>query len=243
MDPQAPNIPSVEVKNPDVSQNTPVKENNSMATLAVAVFIILALGAVVFLYYQNQQLKNMLANYQVPATPTPIVMSSPTPNPETPSVSSPSANMKVVSPLKIAGTVPAGWMFEGVFPIKLVDSNRKLIVQGQAKEKVAGSWQNGQAVDFTATLTFKSVTGSGFLILQNDNPSGDPANSKTFEVPVKFSEVITSPTPIASAPPIYSKEGESCGALAGAAGNAQCAPGLTCQHQDPNNYNIGTCAK
>jgi len=194
MDPQASNVPLAEPKEPGVYKTPQVKENSSMATLAVAIFIILALGAVVFLYYQNQQLKNMLANYQSPATPTPTVITSPTPNPEMPSVSSPSANMKVVSPLKIAGTVPSGWMFEGVFPIKLVDSNRKLIVQGQAKEKVAGSWQSVNPVDFTATLTFKNATGSGFLILQNDNPSGIPTNSKTFEVPVIFS-VATSPTP------------------------------------------------
>jgi hypothetical protein len=68
----------------------------------------------------------------------------------------------------------------------LVDANQKLIVQGQAKEKLAGSWQSGSPVDFTATLTFKSATGSGFLILSNDNPSGDPANSKTYKVPVVF---------------------------------------------------------
>jgi hypothetical protein len=103
-----------------------------------------------------------------------------------PEVTSPVSNSKVASPLTVTGTVPAGWMFEGVFPIKLVDANRKLIVQGQAKETVAGSWQSGNTVDFTATLTFNNAIGSGFLILQNDNPSGDPANSKTFEVPVSF---------------------------------------------------------
>ena len=138
-----------------------------------------------FLYYQNQQLKSMIASYQT-QTPTPITSVSPTPNPEIPSISSPSANAVVTSPLKVIGTVPAGWMFEGVFPIKLVDANKKLIVQGQAKEKVAGSWQSGSPVDFIATLTFKTSSTSGFLILQNDNPSGDPAKLKTFEFSVKF---------------------------------------------------------
>jgi hypothetical protein len=155
----------------------------------MAIFVIFSLGVVVFLYYQNQQLKNMLANYQPTPSTTPIATapSSPTPNPETPVVSSPSENMKVASPLKITGTAPVGWMFEGVFPIKLVDSNQKLIVQGQAKEKVAGSWQSGNPVDFSAILTFKTSSASGFLILQNDNPSGNPATLKTFEVPIQFS--------------------------------------------------------
>lgn len=157
-----------------------------MGIVAMAIFIILALGVVVFLYYQNQQLKGMLANYQPQASTTPVVTTSPTPNSNEPIVSSPSANMKVVSPLKVTGTVPTGWMFEGVFPIKLVDSSKKVLAQGQAKEKVAGSWQSGNPVDFTATLTFKAATGSGTLVLSNDNPSGLPANSKTFEVPVSF---------------------------------------------------------
>lgn len=196
MDPQISNVSTPEitkVEDPErvVSEGEPrvERDNHWISILAMAIFVLFSLGVVAFLYYQNQQLKNMLASYQ--ATPIPLVSPTPiaeaeTQKPEMPTVSSPSANMKVVSPLKITGTVPVGWMFEGIFPIKLVDVNRKLIVQGQAKEKVAESWQVDLPVDFTATLTFKAASGSGFLILQNDNPSGIPANSKTFEVPVKF---------------------------------------------------------
>jgi len=93
---------------------------------------------------------------------------------------------KMVSPQKVRGTVPPGWMFEGSFPIKLLDSNRKLIVQTNAVEEVPGSWQSNTPVYFTVTLAFTTTAKSGFLVLMNDNPSGDPANSKTFEVPVGF---------------------------------------------------------
>jgi hypothetical protein len=193
MDPINPIAGNPEALNPSPTSPTqPIsgspRDQHWISILAMAIFVIFALGVVAFLYYQNQQLKNLLASYQPQVTPTPTASASPTASPEIPTVSSPSANMKVVSPLKVAGTVPAGWMFEGVFPIKLVDANRKLIVQGQAKEKLAGSWQSGSPVDFTATLTFKTSSGSGFLILQNDNPSGNPANSKSFEVSVIFSE-------------------------------------------------------
>lgn len=52
------------------SPSDPVKkESNTLTIVSVAVFIILALGAVAYLYYQNQQLKGMLASYQNP-TPT-----------------------------------------------------------------------------------------------------------------------------------------------------------------------------
>jgi len=196
MDPQVPDISAPEitkVEDPErvVSGVEPrvERDNHWISILAMAIFVIFSLGVVAFLYYQNQQLKNILVSYQPTpsSSPNATVSPSPTPNPEMPNVSSPSANMKVVSPLKVTGTVPAGWMFEGAFPIKLVDASRKLIVQGQGKEKLAGSWQGGLPIDFTATLNFKTTSASGFLILQNDNPSGISANSKTFEIPVKFS--------------------------------------------------------
>jgi hypothetical protein len=183
MDPINPIAGNPEALNQNPTPKTS-NDNHWVSILAMAIFVVFALAVVAFLYYQNQQLKSMLASYQ--SQPTPVASASPTANPGMPIVSSPSANMKVVSPLKVTGTVPAGWMFEGVFPIKLLDANQKLIVQGQAKEKVAGSWQSGGPVDFTATLTFKASTGSGTLVLSNDNPSGIPSNSKSFEVPVSF---------------------------------------------------------
>jgi hypothetical protein len=189
MDPQAPNVSIPEVPKAEGPEQVErvERDNHWITILAMAIFVLFSLGVVVFLYYQNQQLKSMLASFQPQATPTPVASASPTPSSEIPSVSSPSANMKIVSPLKVTGKVPAGWMSEGVFPIKLVDANQKLIVQGQAKENVPGTWLSGNSVSFTATLTFKTTAASGFLILENDNPSGDPANSKTFEVSVNFS--------------------------------------------------------
>lgn len=160
--------------------------NDLFAVISVALFILLAIGVIIFLYNQNQTLKEKLASYQTAATPTVSIRPSPTLSSEMPNVSSPSANSKVKSPLKVSGTVPAGWMFEGVFPIKLIDSNKKVVAQGQAKEVTAGDWQSGNPVKFTATLTFSLASGSGTLVLENDNPSGIPGNAKSFEIPVSF---------------------------------------------------------
>jgi len=173
-----------------IPQNSVPKNQNSssglVTILSVAAFVLLALGAIVFLYNQNQTLKEKLAGYQV--TPAPILTTTPSPTPsaDLPIVSSPSAGSKVKSPLKVTGTVPAGWMFEGTFPIKLVDLDQNIIAQVGAKEIIKGSWQTGEPVEFTATLTFRAATGSGTLVLENDNPSGDPANSKIFEIPINF---------------------------------------------------------
>lgn len=42
----------------------------------------------------------------------------------------------------------------------------------------------------------------------------------------------------------YSSLGQSCGKNAGPAGDAQCAPGLTCYHKNPSDpTDIGTCVK
>lgn len=103
-----------------------------------------------------------------------------------PVITSPQANSRISSPLRVKGTAPAGWMFEGVFPIKLLDENRKIIAQSQAKEVVPGSWNTGSDVEFNATLTFSTQAISGFLVLEKDNPSGLPEKAASFEIPVTF---------------------------------------------------------
>jgi len=206
MDPQAPITPiaaSEESRAPQIQDPKfqPPKDNHWITILAMAIFVLFSLGVVVFLYYQNQQLKQMLASFQPQETPTPVASASATPGLALPTISSPSANMKVISPLLVTGKVPAGWMNEGVFPIKLVDANQRLVVQGQPKANVPGSWLSGNPVRFTAPLTFKTTAASGFLILENDNPSGDPANAKSFKLPLIFSGTISpgSPTPSSKA--------------------------------------------
>ena len=103
-----------------------------------------------------------------------------------PLLQSPRVGAVVQSPLHIEGSVPAGWMFEGVFPFALLDSSKNIIAKGVAKEVEKGSWMSGNAVEFTGSVEFKTNDSSGYVVLQNDNPSGDPANERTFSVRVKF---------------------------------------------------------
>ncbi len=98
----------------------------------------------------------------------------------------PTANTVVTSPLNVSGAVPSGWMFEGQLPIKLLDSKRNLIIQSIGKEVTPGSWQSGNPVQFSGTLTFITNDSTGFLVIENDNPSGLPENSKSYELPVRF---------------------------------------------------------
>ncbi len=168
---------------------TPTKKKSSGASaiISFAVFVLCALGVIVFFYNQNQSLKKKLAEYQQ----VPVVTNTPVPTPyveipQEPIITSPVARSKVKSPLTVTGVVPAGWMFEGTFPVRILNSEGMIISQTLAKEVEEGSWQSGNPVDFTATLTFRNSTGSGKLILNNDNPSGNPENDKEFEIPIAF---------------------------------------------------------
>lgn len=70
----------------------------------MAIFVLLSLGAVAFLYYQNQQLKGMLASYQ--ATPTPLVSPEPSAEAET-------ANWKTYTNQEFSFKYPADWLISG----------------------------------------------------------------------------------------------------------------------------------
>ncbi len=87
MDPQAPNTEVPEVAMPETPHSTNESINNSsgdshgITIAAMALFILMSLGVIIFLYYQNQQLKSMLASYQTPVvSPTPVATTDPTAN-------------------------------------------------------------------------------------------------------------------------------------------------------------------
>jgi hypothetical protein len=119
-------------------------------------------------------------------TPTPSPTPTVTPAIDKPQISTPLPNTKVISPLVVKGIAPTGWMFEGQLVIKLLDAQRNVIVQVAGKEITPGSWQSGDPVPFEGTLTFTTNQQNVFLVIENDNPSGLPANSKTFEIPLQF---------------------------------------------------------
>lgn len=103
-----------------------------------------------------------------------------------PVITTPQPSTRVSSPLMVKGTVPPGWMFEGVFPIKLLDANRNVITQSQAKEVTPGSWSSGNDVEFSTILNFTTNAKTGFIVLEKDNLSGLPENADSFEIPINF---------------------------------------------------------
>lgn len=160
----------------------------------IIVASLLTLGAVclvlfMFILKPNSALYAPIPPSPLPsaeATVTPSTEPSPSLNSNRPTVTAPEPNSKVSSPLQVKGTIPPGWMFEGIFPVKLLDSDRNLITQVQGRETTPGSWSSGQPIEFSANLTFSTGAKSGFLILEKDNPSGLPENVDSFEIRVYF---------------------------------------------------------
>ena len=109
---------------------------------------------------------------------------SPQANPDV-IVDTPQPNALVTSPLTVKGRAKNNWYFEASLPGKLVDANNTVLVQKPFM--AATDWMTPGYVDFSETLTFPMpATQYGMLILNKDNPSGEPQNDASFAVPVRF---------------------------------------------------------
>lgn len=173
--------------------NSQQPKTNSFLITLLSILLIVSCLIAGFFAYQTQNLVKKLAALQKVSSPTiiPVVTEKPI---VAPSITSPLKDYSISSPITITGFVPQGWMFEGVFPIKILDENKKLIKQASAKELVAGSWTSENPIEFTSTITFSTVATKGYIVLENDNPSGLKENSKTFEIGVNFSKNMTACT-------------------------------------------------
>jgi hypothetical protein len=95
------------------------------------------------------------------------------------------AGETVKSPLVVTGEARGTWYFEALFPIKMYDSNGKLL--GSIPAQAQSDWMTENFVPFVALLVFETpTTDSGMLILEKDNPSGMPQNADQYEIPIKF---------------------------------------------------------
>ena len=91
----------------------------------------------------------------------------------------------IKSPLLISGQARGPWFFEASFPIKLLDASGKLIASGIAQAKA--DWMTEDYVPFGSAIEFKAAkAGDGFLVFENDNPSGLPEYHQEFRIPVRL---------------------------------------------------------
>jgi hypothetical protein len=100
-------------------------------------------------------------------------------------VDAPQPGQTVSSPLVVRGSARGPYYFEATFPVTLLDGNGNRLVQSYAQAQ--GEWMTTDWVPFTATLAFPApTTATGTLVLENANPSGDPARALAHRIPVRF---------------------------------------------------------
>lgn len=152
----------------------------------VLLAVVLVIAGVIF---YGQKIKPFI-NSQTNISPTVTNIPTPTISPifeeeRVITITNPEPNQVIKSPLEISGKAPGNWFFEGQAPVKLTDENGKTIAEGQIKTQ--DDWMTTNLVPFIGKLTFeKPKTDTGILVLQNDNPSGNPETSQKVEILIRF---------------------------------------------------------
>ncbi|HEX5030608.1 MAG TPA: Gmad2 immunoglobulin-like domain-containing protein [Candidatus Eisenbacteria bacterium] len=118
------------------------------------------------------------------SSPTPPL--PPSPPPKQVIVDSPASGALITSPVRVTGQARGSWYFEAEFPIRLLDSEDKMIGTGVARAK--GDWMTSDFVPFEASIVFRAPPeeSTGFLVIEKSNPSGSPEHAAESRVPVRF---------------------------------------------------------
>lgn len=91
---------------------------------------------------------------------------------------------KLYDGMRITGNVPAGWPFEAVFGINVVDGTGKNIGGGRP---TVPNWMSPTGAWFSAYLAVHAESiKTGYLVLQNDNPSDMRQYDDSVRIPVVF---------------------------------------------------------
>lgn len=101
-------------------------------------------------------------------------------------VSAPAIKASISSPLRVEGVARGTWFFEGSFPLTLVNWNGLIIAEGYAQAQ--GDWMTEDRVPWVGEIEFTKpeFDERGYLILQKDNPSGEPQFDDSIEIPIIF---------------------------------------------------------
>ncbi len=99
---------------------------------------------------------------------------------------------EISSPLTFKGEARGFWYFEADFPIRIEDNNGNIIARSFATARLDpedpnSTWMTEDFVPFEGIIEFgTSLTETGILVFEKDNPSGLPENYDELRIPVKF---------------------------------------------------------
>lgn len=85
---------------------------------------------------------------------------------------------------KVTGTVKGGYFFEANILLRLLDSNKKVLSEGNGN--AIGEWMTSGPVSFQANIDFTGLPiGPAFIEIHNDNPGWpDEGFNKSILIPV-----------------------------------------------------------
>lgn len=87
--------------------------------------------------------------------------------------------------LNLIGSVKGGYFFEGNIKIFLLDSNQNVLKSGFGTATT--EWTTADPVSFTSSIDSTGLNGTGFILIQNDDPSdGEGGVAKKILIPVIF---------------------------------------------------------
>ncbi len=148
-----------------------MKNNNTL----IVILVLIILGFLAYTFYKK------------PAVTPPVVVT-------TPAISGDTGNFVFFSILPGAtvsgsivatGSVKGGYFFEANLRVNILDINKNILKQGHGTATT--DWMTADPVSFTTSLDFTGIpSGTGYIRLMNDNPSGDPVNDKFIDIPVVF---------------------------------------------------------
>lgn len=98
----------------------------------------------------------------------------------------PRPNQEIGKEIVIRGEARGYWYFEASFPIEVKDDNGNTVGNGIAQAQ--SEWMTENFVPFKANITLSSnpATKYGKIILNKDNPSGDPGRDDSLIIPIIF---------------------------------------------------------
>jgi hypothetical protein len=155
------------------------KKSSSTAVTAVVIVAIIAVLAYVLIYKPRVAQPGDTTHTPVTVTPT---ISGDTADFVSFSILPGSSVSGIVN---ATGSVKGSYFFEANMVVKILDADKNELKSGHGT--ATSDWMTEGPVVFGTTLDFTGITqGSGFIRLQNDNPSGDPARDKYIDIPVVF---------------------------------------------------------
>ena len=82
----------------------------------------------------------------------------------------------------VKGKARGGWYFEALFPVVVLDSAGKILIQTHAQAKE--DWMTNEFVPFEASIKVpERYIGKAILILKKDNPSGMESRDASISFP------------------------------------------------------------